>query len=240
VLPAATSNVRKIRVFISYSRKDRDAVACITQKLSALPDAELFRDTEDILPTEEWRKRLEGLIAAADAIVFCMSPDSITSEVCAWELDYASLLNKRIVPLVIREVSGQVPNRLSRLNYIFATDCDIDKMVSQVSTALKVDISWIREHTRIGELAIRWHANGKPTDQLLRGRELDLAQQWAEFRPNGAPELTRTTIEYLENSHAEAIAAAWRARRLRAVFGVLCALLAIGGIGWWHQTWLKE
>jgi hypothetical protein len=43
----------------------------------------VFKDTDDILPTEEWKERLEQLIEEADTIVFLLSPHSATSEVCA-------------------------------------------------------------------------------------------------------------------------------------------------------------
>jgi hypothetical protein len=34
--------------------------------LEAADDIEVFRDTDDILPTEEWKGRLEQLIGEAD------------------------------------------------------------------------------------------------------------------------------------------------------------------------------
>ena len=85
----------------------------------------MFRDTDDILPTEEWRERLEQLIAEADTIVFLLSPASATSEVCAWEVDYATSPGKRIAPIVIEDVDASlIPPLLARLNFIFATDRD--------------------------------------------------------------------------------------------------------------------
>ena len=61
------------KVFISYSRKDRERAQRISDALRARSFG-VFRDTEDILPTEEWQERLEQLIYEADTIVFLLSP----------------------------------------------------------------------------------------------------------------------------------------------------------------------
>jgi hypothetical protein len=39
----------------------------------------VFKDTDDILPAEERKGRLEQLISEADTIVFLLSPHSIAS-----------------------------------------------------------------------------------------------------------------------------------------------------------------
>ncbi|MEM9046656.1 MAG: toll/interleukin-1 receptor domain-containing protein, partial [Pseudomonadota bacterium] len=109
------------KVFISYSRKDRERAQSIADTLRERSFG-VFRDTEDILPTEEWKGRLQQLIEEADTIVFLLSPHSAVSEVCAWEVEYAVSLSKRIAPIVIDEVEGNdIPPLLARLNFIFCT-----------------------------------------------------------------------------------------------------------------------
>ena len=39
-----------------------------------------FLDKTDIAPGEPWKERLAGLIAAADTVVFTVSPDSVASQ----------------------------------------------------------------------------------------------------------------------------------------------------------------
>jgi hypothetical protein len=59
-----------------------------------------FLDKTGIAPGEPWKERLGGLIAAADTVVFAISPDSVASSVCTWELDESARLGKRLIPVV--------------------------------------------------------------------------------------------------------------------------------------------
>ncbi|MEQ9121937.1 MAG: toll/interleukin-1 receptor domain-containing protein, partial [Alphaproteobacteria bacterium] len=142
------------KVFLSYSRRDREKAQLIAEALRARSFG-VFRDTDDIQPTEEWKDRLEELIAEADTIVFLLSPHSAVSEVCAWEVEHASALNKRIAPIVIDEVAAEaIPPKLARLNFIFCTARDpFENAVATLASALNTDIDWVREHTRLGGLA---------------------------------------------------------------------------------------
>ena len=120
-----------------------------------------------------------------------MSRHSIRSEVCAWEIEYAERLNKRIAPIVIENVEpGQVHGGLAKLNWIYFTEhVEFDQSFGTLVAALAADIAWIREHSRIGELARQWERRRRK-DQLIRGAELRDAEQWAAYRPDNAPELS--------------------------------------------------
>ena len=154
---------QKTKVFVSYSRADREFVARLVAALEAREDFQVFRDTEDILPSEEWRARLAKLIGEADTVVFCLSPESAASEVCAWEVSQAEALNKRIAPVVVRDVASAVPGGLAKLNYIFFTEAhDFDRALDKLMLALNTNIAWVREHTRLGE-GIGARAASSPT-----------------------------------------------------------------------------
>src|SRR5258708_27639598 len=107
-----------------------------------------------------------------------MSPDAVASKRCAWEVERTANLNKRLLPIVWRHVEeAQVPSGLKKLNYIF-----FDRPLMSVPAlialmgALKTDIAWVREHTRIGEAALRWAARTRAEELLLRGEELAAAK----------------------------------------------------------------
>ncbi|WP_416899212.1 MAG: toll/interleukin-1 receptor domain-containing protein [Minwuia sp.] len=222
------------KVFLSYSRKDRERAQRIADVLRDRHFG-VFRDTDDILPTEEWRVRLEQLIAEADTIVFLLSPHSAASEVCAWEVDLARDLNKRIAPIVIDDVPAEtIPEPLTHLNFIFCTERDrFEDAVDSLVSALGVDIDWIREHTRIATLARRWHEQGRPSRLLLRGQDIADAERWRDDRPREAPVLTERQSAFIAESRRQAL------RRQRwwigGSFGVAAATLALAAVAAWQS-----
>ena len=231
----------KTKVFISYSRKDGDFVNRLTTALAAQNHLDVFRDTADILPTEEWKNRLERLIGEADTIVFCLSPDSVASEVCRWEVELADRLQKRIAPIAIREVDGNVPMQLSKRNYIFFTRADeFDRSLDYLISALDADIGWIREHTRLGELSRRWERSGRPKEQLLRGSDVEAAEAWLKRQPRNAPTPTETTQSYISQSRDEERAQRRRGRRVQGLIYVLLVSIIAGLVGWMYQATLQE
>lgn len=205
----------RAKVFLSYSRADLpEAQRLRDQLIDRGFDA--YLDVHDILPGEPWEERLAKLIETADTVVFLVSPDSVASKVCDWEVNEAERLSKRILPTVIRETPGEdVPRRLRRLNYIFLrSNDDRGEGLSDLSSAILTDIGWIREHTRIGELAGRWQLNLR-SDALLRGDDLTAAEHWASTKPAGAPDITPLQADYIAASKAlhirqQQIRARWR------------------------------
>ncbi len=91
-------------VFISYSRKDSEFVQRIHGGL-VKRNRDIWIDWEDIpLTSNWWREICEG-IEGAETFIFVMSPDSVASPICNFEIAHAVQYNKRIVPIVRREVN---------------------------------------------------------------------------------------------------------------------------------------
>ncbi len=193
---AGATAASKLKVFISYSRRDlafADQLVAVLEWQGFLP----IIDLEGIHGAERWKQRLGQMILEADIVVFVLSPDSAASEICAWEVEEAMRRGKRIVPVVCRPLEGQQPHAgLRDLNYIhFYPDKDVPGSAFgtgqvRLVEALSVDIGWLREHTRLEELAQRWDSDRRPADQLLRGSELSAYKAWRDRRPSNAPELT--------------------------------------------------
>lgn len=209
-----------LKIFISYARRDGSSFA--EELVDALDVAgfEGFLDRNDIAAGEDWEKRLEALIASADTLVFVMTPGAVASERCGWEIAKADSLGKRIVPVVLIPVGdNEAPPSLGRLNYIFFDGRQsFSRALRQLSTALTVDAAWIREHTRIGELAERWVQRGKPDVLLLRGPELEAARRWVEGATASAPQPTELQRDFIATSERhEHEQASLEAERLAAV-----------------------
>ncbi|MFT3894666.1 MAG: toll/interleukin-1 receptor domain-containing protein [Anaerolineales bacterium] len=95
------------QLFISYSRKDAD----FTRKLAERFEAEgldTWVDWQDIPPSIDWMKEIQKGIEAADIFLYLVSPDSISSAVCAEELKHAIANGKRIIPVIVRDFEFQI------------------------------------------------------------------------------------------------------------------------------------
>jgi hypothetical protein len=149
--PSRGAPADKTKIFISYSRQD---MAFADRLEAALIEREFepLLDRTEIYAFEDWWERIQALIGQADTVIFVLSPDAVASPVCAKEVAFAASLNKRFAPVVLRRVEDkQVPEALSRLNFIFFDDetrfaDDLDRLCEALST----DIEWIRKHTEYG------------------------------------------------------------------------------------------
>lgn len=91
-------------VFISYSRKDNQFVRRIHDAL-AKRNRDVWVDWEDIPLTANWWNEISEGIEQADTFLFVMSPNSVASPICNFEVAHALHHNKRIVPIVLQEVN---------------------------------------------------------------------------------------------------------------------------------------
>ncbi|UGY19615.1 toll/interleukin-1 receptor domain-containing protein [Bradyrhizobium septentrionale] len=216
---------KQLGVFISYSRKDVD----FAQKIVAALEARGLTpriDTRDLPKLEDWRRELLGFIREADAVVFIVSPNSILSPVCAWEVEQVAALNKRLAPIVLERVSDdRIPEAIARINYLFFDKADdFDARVDELAHALQTDLVWLKEHTRVGELARRWDERNRPGGLTLRGQELQSVEHWIASRPRGAPEPTALHKSFV----AESRRAATRRLRLTVAASLAVGVLALG------------
>jgi hypothetical protein len=168
----------KLKVFISYSRRDADFADELVAGLKLAGFAP-FLDRHDIDPGEDWKSRLAGLIERADTVVFVISPEAVRSEHWRWELDRTVALSKRLFPVIFKAVPDiEIPEQLRRRQFVQFDTASKYRPLSELAEALGRDIEWIREHTRLGELASRWKARSRSESLLLRGEDLDAAKAW--------------------------------------------------------------
>src|SRR5262249_5294803 len=150
-------------VFISYSRTDSSEFADELVAFLEIAGFAPFLDRRDITHGEDWEARLGALIQQADTVVFVISPGAVRSERCSWEVAKTMALSKRLVPVIFKPASDALPDQLRQLNFIhFDTGAGMARPTQQLAEALRVDLDWIREHTRLADLAARWHARGRP------------------------------------------------------------------------------
>src|SRR6266513_2961834 len=204
-------------VFISYSRKDKEFVRRLDEELKRR-DREAWVDWEGIPPGDTWEKTIYGAIEGTNTFIFVLTPDSIASEVCGKEIAHAAANNKRLVPIVHRDVVAErVPKSLGELNWIFCRDSDdFGEATETLVRALDTDLSWVRAHTRLLARAIEWDTNGRNNSFVLRGDDLRSAERWlAEAGAQKERQPTALQTEYIIASRKAA------ARRQRITLGAV-------------------
>lgn len=159
-------------------------------------------DRQDIHEGEAWRARIEQLIASADILVFVISPRSVASPVCEWEILTAAQLQKRIVPLMKEATpEGSIPNILSELNFVrFDNAPSFMSGMLALRRALTIDVVWIREHTRLLVRAREWESSSRSSNRLLLGPDIEAAKLWLESIPANAPGPTELHREFISSS----------------------------------------
>jgi WD40 repeat protein len=196
-----TAIARKTRVFVSYSRGDLAFADELVVGLE-MHGFEALIDRHAIAAGEDWQKRLGSLILAADTVVFVLSPDSVASDICAWEVAESERLSKRILPVLGRPIdfSDRVPRGLRQRNAIRMDGGRVISGLRELVNALDTDLEWLREHTRLAERAAQWHAADHADERLLRGKELAEAKAWLDRKPRSAPDPTDLQHAYISAS----------------------------------------
>jgi len=102
-------------LFLSYSRKDTDAMSRVRDTLRA-EGFEVWTDEKLTAGTAQWNKAIQQAIADSFGIVVLLSPDSKASDWVANEIAYAETHSLPIFPILVRgEQRDSVPIELIRV-----------------------------------------------------------------------------------------------------------------------------
>ncbi len=169
----------------------------------------------DIKPGSKYRKMVESGIELSNNILFFITEDSIKTESCLWEIDYARSLNKRIIPVVLQEVDmdslplflrGLQKIPLYSLENINALFLNHTNEFSSLLNIVESDKEYLNTHKIILNQALKWKNNKEIPSLLLMNTTLELAKAWlstAQNRPHyGATELHK---EFINRSSTDTI-----------------------------------
>jgi hypothetical protein len=225
-----------LKVFISYSRRDMATADALVTALEGTA-FEVTIDRRDLPYGEEWQKELADFIRGSDTVVWLVSPDSVKSPWCNWELGEVGRLNKRLVPVKIRHVvPEELPEALGKIHLlpvegVYAAEQHFATLVA----TLNADRGWIKEATRLADRAREWIGRSRHSSLLLRGPALKNAEGWSTRRPKTVPPLASEVLELILASRCGA------ARRQRwAIGGALTvATMALGLAGFALSQWQR-
>ncbi|MCS6836271.1 MAG: TIR domain-containing protein [Anaerolineae bacterium] len=219
-------------VFISYSRRDSDFVRRLHDALAAR-SRDVWVDWEDIPLSADWWREIRENIEAADTFVFVISPDSVTSKVCREEIDYAADNNKRIIPLLRRDISAiqrdnpdAIHPAISTYNWVRITeDSDFEQGVENLLRTLDTDLDYVRQHTRLLVRAKEWEARNRDAAILLNGAGIAEFRAWLAHSADKQPAPTDLQRAFLLASEV-----AFNRRQRLALLIVLVATLVTFGL----------
>lgn len=212
---SGSDEARKTRVFVSYSRRDK----AFTDRLASELIGRGYKvdyDTSSFDPDnvdtgisaeDDWWRRLQEMIAACEAMVFVVSPESAASRVCDEEIAYARTLGKRVIAILLRSVDfTKAPPRLAALNVklSFEHESAFSASLAALTNALDVDVVWHREGARLTALAAKWDLAGRPDSLLLPAGAVIDCEAWAARRPVKAEPPGEMLGAYLAASSAKA------------------------------------
>ncbi len=228
-------------VFISYSRKDKEFVRRLHTALEE-SGRDAWIDWENIPLTADWLEEIKAGIEEANSFIYVISPDSVHSDVCAAELGHALENNKRLVPIMHRELMEEYDKAalhpaISSHNWLFFREEDDFDAVFQVLTdALDSDLGHMHTHTRLLVKAREWDGASRDESMLLRGQELRDAEEWLANSAEKEPQPTALHTEYIMSSHNIANARQ-RATLLRTFVALGLALaLALFSLVQWNRA----
>jgi hypothetical protein len=120
-----------MKLFISYSSRDRDAVKNLAQDLESavktLPHQSEFGVwfDQELIGGHDWWNNIVSAVYHSDLFIFALTPDSLESTPCKLEYTYASRLNKRVLPVLLSDGVNPslLPDELQRLQFVdYRTD----------------------------------------------------------------------------------------------------------------------
>ncbi|MEQ9370988.1 MAG: TIR domain-containing protein [Coleofasciculus chthonoplastes F3-SA18-01] len=170
------------QVFISYADEDRATMEKIRKSLRR-KSITVWTNTTDIQTGEAFEEAIKRGIEQADNVVYLLSPDSVMSDFARRELESALSLNKRIIPVLVREIPPEkVPSAVRDLHYIDLTDNvkeeDYQLDESQLLKILHQDEAYYNEHKILLTKALKWKRQHENPSILLRGYNLRIAETW--------------------------------------------------------------
>lgn len=149
---------RKLRVFLCHASQDKPIVRELYQRLLSEDWIDPWLDQEKLLPGQDWDLEIEKAVEAADAVIVCLSTNSVSKEgyiqrELRFVLDIA--LEKPegtifVVPLRLDEC--ELPRRLRSWHYVdyFPLDQQ-DSAYERLLQSLEVRFNQVRSKNVVSE-----------------------------------------------------------------------------------------
>ena len=209
--------------FICESRKNAENLLCDAFISHAQTEKELrnqvvrtlvqynitcWSPQTDIKTGQDWNKTVEEGIEQTDNFVFFITPYTVKNDFFRNCLRHANNYNKRIIPLLVQPTPFvEFPEEIKNLTYIDITDnqdandlrTDLDNLLSELND----NAIYYYQHKVLLVQALKWKRQNQNSSILLRGYNLQAAEDWLNI---GKLHATHKPHLYHEQYIAESIA----------------------------------
>lgn len=244
------------KVFISYSRLDQAFVRELNEALHN-SDQDPWVDWQKIEIGTKWWTEIQKGIEAADTFVFVVSPNSVASKVCGDEVRHALRHGKRFIPILRREVSGELFDQedtahqaINAHNWLpFQEQDNFAESFQKLIHAISHDLEYVKKHTKIQMKAIDWYENGSKEAFLLRSEELQYWATWLEESDTKSPPPTELQRKYIKISREvedanqqatailqKAVKEASQKRNIGLAILLVTFLTSVGSVVWAYRS----
>lgn len=217
--------------FVSYAREDSQFVARLR---SALDGHSIHPMGDwDLTAGDDYERRLREFVLGADAFLFVISPDSLTSQACRGELAFAVEQKKVILPICFRDHGddNRLDSSLRAPQWTFLRESDaFDAGVDGLARAIHTDQGLLDVHSRLLLLADQWVQSGRKSSETLGRASLKEAESWlavTSTQPEKLPQPTAQQVELIVASRERRARATRFTLSAAAVIVVSLALLAV-------------
>ncbi|MEM7796069.1 MAG: toll/interleukin-1 receptor domain-containing protein, partial [Cyanobacteria bacterium P01_C01_bin.118] len=170
------------QVFLAYAQANAEVMHQVDRSLRR-QGVTVWSNQTDIPTGEAFKRVVNRGIEEADTMVYLLSPVSLQSQYCQYELKYAVALNKRVIPILVSPLaSATLSPELQSLQYIDLTDnvkdADYQLDESELIKALNQDNAYYTQHKDLLVKALKWKRQQQNPSVLLRGYNLRQAETW--------------------------------------------------------------
>ncbi len=193
-------------VYITSDKEDKQWVGLINKALQRYGATTWTYETDFKIGTNFEVASKEGIEQADNFIIVVSNKLSVYDE-CMKELEYALLLNKRIIPVLVDVVDEySLPPRLRELQLIDISNKANNKeaIADALFSWLDDDVTYYQQHKIILTQAIKWEQQQRNASILLRGYRLENAETWLRINKNRKTQApTDLHIKFIEESIAK-------------------------------------
>ena len=176
------ANNMMTQVFLAYAQADAETMDIIRRSLQR-QGFTVWSNQTDIPTGEAFKQAVHRGIEEADSMVYLLSPASLRSQYCQYELRYALSLEKRVEPILINSLgTAKSPPDLAAIQYIDLTDnlgqADYQLDENDLIKTLNQDAAYYHQHKVLLVKALKWQRQQQNPSVLLRGYDLRQAEAW--------------------------------------------------------------